>query len=90
MLRGLTRNAGFVDNFLQETDGPAREKVLFIGTQFSNLYTAVDTPARGRVANECMAAYNRPQTAMYASFYASFPQDHPQKIGHYMGFGLTS
>jgi hypothetical protein len=23
--------------------------VLFIGTQFSNLYTAVDTPARGRV-----------------------------------------
>ena len=26
-----------------------RECVLFIGTQFSNLYTAVDTPARGRV-----------------------------------------
>jgi len=25
------------------------ESVLFIGTQFSNLYTAVDTPARGRV-----------------------------------------
>jgi hypothetical protein len=25
-----------------------RESVLFIGTQFSNLYTAVDTPARGR------------------------------------------
>jgi hypothetical protein len=23
----------------------ARENVLFIGTQFSNLYTAVDTPA---------------------------------------------
>jgi hypothetical protein len=23
--------------------------VLFIGTQFSNLYTAVDTPAKGRV-----------------------------------------
>ncbi len=23
--------------------------MLFIGTQFSNLYTAVDTPARGRV-----------------------------------------
>jgi hypothetical protein len=23
----------------------ARESVLFIGTQFSNLYTAVDTPA---------------------------------------------
>jgi hypothetical protein len=23
--------------------------VLFIGTQFSNFYTAVDTPARGRV-----------------------------------------
>jgi hypothetical protein len=31
-----------------------RERVLFIGTQFSNLYTAVDTPARGRerVVNE--------------------------------------
>ena len=26
-----------------------QERVLFIGTQFSNLYTAVDTPARGRV-----------------------------------------
>jgi hypothetical protein len=26
-----------------------RERVLFIGTQFSNLYTAVDTPAKGRV-----------------------------------------
>jgi hypothetical protein len=25
------------------------ESVLFIGTQFSNLYTAVDTPFRGRV-----------------------------------------
>jgi hypothetical protein len=25
-----------------------RERELFIGTQFSNLYTAVDTPARGR------------------------------------------
>jgi hypothetical protein len=26
-----------------------RESVLFIGTHFSNFYTAVDTPARGRV-----------------------------------------
>ena len=26
-----------------------RDSVLFIGTQFSNLYIAVDTPARGRV-----------------------------------------
>jgi hypothetical protein len=26
-----------------------RESVLFIGTQFNNLYNAVDTPARGRV-----------------------------------------
>ena len=31
-----------------------RASVLFIGTQFSNLYTAVDTPARGRVV--CAAA----------------------------------
>ena len=30
-------------------NSPTRESVLFIGTQFSNLYTAVDTPARGRV-----------------------------------------
>jgi hypothetical protein len=29
--------------------GPGPERVLFIGTQFSNLYTAVDIPARGRV-----------------------------------------
>jgi hypothetical protein len=28
-----------------------RESVLFIGTQFSNLYTAVDTPTRGRVGH---------------------------------------
>ncbi len=28
-----------------------RERVLFIGTRFSNLYTAVDTPARGRVGS---------------------------------------
>ncbi len=26
-----------------------RDSVLFIGTQFSNLYTSVDTPARGRM-----------------------------------------
>jgi hypothetical protein len=30
-------------------DSGERVCVLFIGTQFSNLYTAVDTPARGRV-----------------------------------------
>ncbi len=30
-------------------DAPERVCVLFIGAQFSNLYTAVDTPARGRV-----------------------------------------
>jgi hypothetical protein len=29
-----------------------RESVLFIGTQFSNLYTAVDTPAKGRVGSD--------------------------------------
>jgi hypothetical protein len=28
------------------------ERVLFIGTQFSNLYTAVDTSARGRVVRQ--------------------------------------
>ncbi len=27
----------------------AREREMFIGTQFSNLYTLVDTSARGRV-----------------------------------------
>ncbi len=28
-----------------------RESVLFIGTQFSNLYTTVNTPAKGRVGD---------------------------------------
>jgi predicted MFS family arabinose efflux permease len=35
--------------------------VLFIGTQFSNLYTAVDTPARGRVVvclGLCVSMYS--------------------------------
>jgi hypothetical protein len=30
---------------MHEQDHPLRESVLFIGTQYSNLYTAVDTPA---------------------------------------------
>ena len=42
--------------FFRETVslGESRERVcvLFIGTQFSNLYTAVDTPASGRVGGE--------------------------------------
>ena len=33
-----------------------RESVLFIGTQFSNLYTAVDTPARGRVVRSWLSS----------------------------------
>jgi hypothetical protein len=40
--------------------------VLFIGTRFSNLYTSVDTPARGRVVvdpvNRVAAALCRPAT----------------------------
>jgi hypothetical protein len=32
--------------------------VLFIGTQLSNLYTAVDTPANGRVEKE-FATYEK-------------------------------
>jgi hypothetical protein len=48
---------GYEENQAQELSVDAargrharrRECVLFIGTQFSNLYTAVDTPARGRV-----------------------------------------
>jgi len=35
--------------FLQEQIKDIIIIMLFIGTQFSNLYTAVDTPARGRV-----------------------------------------
>ena len=31
------------------TQRSQRERVLFIGTQCSNLYTSVDTPAKGRV-----------------------------------------
>jgi len=34
-----------------------KERVLFIGTQFSNLYTAVDTPAKGRVDDDVQSAY---------------------------------
>ena len=30
-----------------------RERVLFIGNQFSNLYTAVDTPAAGCAETDC-------------------------------------
>ena len=42
--------------FIQEIKEKQRECVLFIGTQFSNLYTAMDTPARGRVVcNKCVA-----------------------------------
>ena len=37
------------DKNKRATSHVRRESVLFIGTQFSNLYTAVDTPARGRV-----------------------------------------
>jgi hypothetical protein len=29
------------------------------------------------------------QSAMYVYFYASFPQDHPKKMGDHMGFGST-
>jgi hypothetical protein len=36
-----------VQRFLLEMGD--RESVLFIGTRFSNLYTSVDTPAKGRV-----------------------------------------
>ena len=32
----------------------AAERVLFNGTRFSNLYTSVDTPARGRVVKVCV------------------------------------
>jgi hypothetical protein len=35
------------------------ESVLFIGTQFSNLYTAVDTPAMGRVVKRARALVDK-------------------------------
>jgi len=40
-----------IQRYYRGTQGACRAHggVLFIGTQFSNLYTAVDTPARGRV-----------------------------------------
>ena len=41
----------FLGDLLRATDKMG-ERVLFIGTQFSNLYTAVDTPARGRVCED--------------------------------------
>ena len=41
--------------------GGGGESVLFIGTKFSNFYTAVDTPAKGRVGSGgsrvCMAMW---------------------------------
>ena len=37
--------------FKRSQDTRSRESVLFIGTRFSNRYTAVDTPARGRVGS---------------------------------------
>jgi hypothetical protein len=46
----LKRDEGknlLVDRF--QDKGSTRESVLIIGTRFSNLYTSVDTPARGRV-----------------------------------------
>jgi hypothetical protein len=36
----------------------SRERELFIGTQFSNLYTAVDTPARGRVVHSSFLRFS--------------------------------
>jgi len=42
-----------------------RESVLFIGTRFSNLYTAVDTPARGRVGS--LDSYCRPTAGKCSS-----------------------
>jgi hypothetical protein len=41
---------------------PCGERELFIGTQFSNLYTAVDTPARARVRQQ-MLKYGYKRTA---------------------------
>ena len=54
-------NKDFLDHIYQDRAAlhrfrkrvSARESVSFIGTQFSNLYTAVDTPARGRVWCVC-------------------------------------
>ncbi len=49
MLQGITANfSGWIRGLELPSFG---ERVLFIGTQFSNLYTAVDTPARGRVVH---------------------------------------
>ena len=59
-------------------DARLRESVLFIGTQFSNLYTAVDTPARGRVVHvrtcTCVRVYACVYvrcTCMYVYVYVS-------------------
>jgi hypothetical protein len=48
MPNALSRDTSGANLKVREPDGQ-RERVLFIGTQCSNLYTAVDTPARGRV-----------------------------------------
>jgi hypothetical protein len=50
-----------------------RESVLFIGTQFSNLYTAVDTPAMGRVVSVVECAPASPYA--YSSSIHRFPDE---------------
>jgi hypothetical protein len=46
----------------------SKESVLFIGTQFSNLYIAVDTPARGRVG-----PIRRKQTFQICAIPSGYP-----------------
>jgi hypothetical protein len=48
MFHDPTFNPSFEEYLLQKIV-QSTERVLFIGTQFSNLYTIVDTPARGNV-----------------------------------------
>ena len=58
---------GRVRKKLVHIRGPLRERerVLFIGTQFSNLYTVVDTPARGRVSVVYWYSFSNLYTAVH-------------------------
>ena len=56
-----------------------RERVLFIGTQCSNLYTSVDTPDKGRVGGgvvfviSCKYVLGQPQVSRPTSFRLPAP-----------------
>jgi hypothetical protein len=57
--------------------------VLFIGTQFSNLYTAVDTPTRGRVGSlQNVVAWHLVEAGTWATDFAEAKAHRVPLIDH--------